>query len=50
MKKRTLITSLSILFIFFMSTQMQAQKFSDLDVSPMDAASYPNDYKDANKL
>jgi hypothetical protein len=31
------------------SLQMEAQKFSGLDKSPMDAASFPTNYKDSNK-
>ena len=32
------------------STQITAQKFKELDVSPMDAASYPSSYKVSDKI
>jgi hypothetical protein len=32
------------------SANANAQKFPDLDKSPMDVASYPTDYKNADKL
>lgn len=32
------------------SLDAQAQKFSKMDVSPMDAATYPSSYREANKL
>ncbi len=50
MKKQTLVTTILFAFAILLSTNAQAQKFSDLDKSPMDAAAYPSDYKDANKL
>ena len=50
MKKRTLIASLCMIFAFLLSNPIHAQKFSGLDKSPMDAASYPSDYKISDKL
>jgi hypothetical protein len=41
-----LFVAASLLF----SSNAVAQKFSDLDKSPMDAAAFPSDYRDANKL
>ena len=42
------------LFVFAMALMVthttDAQKFSELDVSPMDAAAYPSNYRDSNKL
>jgi hypothetical protein len=35
---------------FLMTTNVTAQKFPGMDKSPMDAAAYPSDYRDANKL
>jgi len=35
---------------FLMTTNVTAQKFPGLNKSPMDAAAYPSDYRDANKL
>ena len=32
------------------SLDAQAQKFAKMDVSPMDAATYPSSYREANKL
>lgn len=50
MKKSTLITSIAFAFIMLLSTNVNAQKFSGLDKSPMDAASFPSSYKESNKL
>lgn len=36
------------MMLFF--TNANAQKFPDLDKSPMDVAAFPNDYKDAAKI
>ncbi|MDN3664449.1 DUF2911 domain-containing protein [Algibacter miyuki] len=49
MKKTTVFTSLAFVFVMLLSTSVSAQKFSKLDKSPMDAAAFPSDYKDANK-
>jgi hypothetical protein len=32
------------------SSNLHAQKFPDVDKSPMDMASFPTDYKDAAKI
>lgn len=50
MKTKTVLTSLLFALAILLSTNVQAQKFSDLDKSPMDAAAYPSDYKNADKL
>lgn len=50
MKPLKLITSILVCLTVMMSYQVNAQDFPGLDKSPMDAASFPNDYKDANKL
>lgn len=50
MKKSTLITGIAFAFILLLSTNVNAQNFKDLDKSPMDAAAFPTDYKDADKL
>jgi len=50
MKKTVFFTPLLIAFMTLFSVNIQAQKFNDLDVSPMDVAAYPSDYKDSNKL
>ncbi|SHG05613.1 Protein of unknown function [Flavobacterium segetis] len=49
MKKSTLFTTTICALTLFLSSNANAQKFPDLDKSPLDAAWYPNDYKDANK-
>ncbi|GAA4948008.1 hypothetical protein GCM10023314_21640 [Algibacter agarivorans] len=50
MKKTTLFTSMAFAFIMLLTTNVNAQKFSKLDKSPMDAAAFPASYKESNKL
>jgi hypothetical protein len=50
MKSKNLLTSALMAFLFLFAVQANAQKFSDLDKSPMDVASFPTSYKEANKL
>lgn len=50
MKKSNLITVIALAIVTLFSTNAIAQEFKDLDKSPMDVASYPADYRDANKL
>ena len=46
MKKSTIITTIAFAVTMLLSSNVNAQKFPDLDKSPMDpAAYYPNDYK-----
>ena len=49
MKKYTLISLLAFVLALVNMHHANAQKFSKLDVSPMDAASYPSDYKNSLK-
>lgn len=49
MKKSTLFISSLLLFSLLFTTNTYAQKFSDLDVSPLDIASYPSNFRDSNK-
>lgn len=49
MKKSTLFTSIAFAFLMLLSLNVNAQKFSGLDKSPMDAASFPTSYKVADK-
>lgn len=49
MKKSSILTTLTFAFTLLFSVNMNAQKFPDLDKSPMDAASYPSDYKNSEK-
>lgn len=50
MKKLKLISAMAFGLLMLLATDAQAQKFPGLDKSPLDMASYPNDYKDANKV
>ena len=50
MKKTTCITSLTFILIMLFSLNLSAQNFSGLDKSPMDASSFPTDYKNPDKL
>ncbi len=49
MKTSKLLTTLAFTFVMLLTLNINAQKFSGLDKSPMDAASFPSDYKQANK-
>ena len=49
MKKSTLISTITFAFLMLLSINVNAQEFKDLDKSPMDAASFPTSYKEANK-
>lgn len=48
--KKSIVTTIAFAFMILLSSNVQAQKFPDLDKSPMDMASFPNDYKDAAKI
>lgn len=48
MKKLLLLTTLAVSMLI--TNQVNAQKFSDLDISPMDAATFPSNYKVSDKL
>ncbi len=50
MKKSTLLSAIAFAFVLLLSTNVNAQKFSKLDKSPMDAAAFPRDYKVSDKL
>ncbi|APY09069.1 asparagine synthetase B [Winogradskyella sp. J14-2] len=50
MKTTRLISTIAFAFALLLSFNAEAQKFSGLDKSPMDAASYPSDYKVSDKL
>jgi hypothetical protein len=50
MKKRTLLTSIVLTILVFLSANLYAQDFPDLDKSPMDAATFPGNYKVSDKL
>ncbi|MCT4630837.1 DUF2911 domain-containing protein [Winogradskyella sp.] len=50
MKTTRLISAIAFAFTLLLSFNAEAQKFSELDKSPMDASSYPSNYKESNKL
>jgi hypothetical protein len=50
MKNKMIISSIVFSLMMLFGNQVHAQKFSDLDKSPLDAASYPSSYKESNKL
>jgi len=50
MKKIKLITSITCAFLMLLTMNAHAQNFKGLDKSPMDAASFPSDYKVSDKL
>lgn len=50
MKESTIITAIAFVFVLLSGANVNAQKFSKLDKSPMDAAAFPRDYKVSDKL
>ncbi|QOD60101.1 DUF2911 domain-containing protein [Polaribacter haliotis] len=48
--KKSIISLVVLAVVLIFSNEAIAQKFPKMDVSPMDAASYPNNWKEANKL
>jgi len=49
--KKNVITALLFVFASLLSTyEADAQKFKDLDKSPMDAAAFPDNWRESNKL
>ncbi|MEZ4792966.1 MAG: DUF2911 domain-containing protein [Gelidibacter sp.] len=50
MKKKTLLSTITFAFIALVSFNATAQDFPDLDISPMDAATFPGNYKVSDKL
>ena len=48
--KKNFLTTIFLALAMVVTTQVDAQKFSDLDKSPMDVASYPTSYRESNKL
>lgn len=50
MKKFKLITTITSAFLMLLTFNLNAQNFKGLDKSPMDAASFPSDYKVSDKL
>ena len=50
MRTTRLISTIAFALTLLLSFNAEAQKFSGLDKSPMDAASFPSNYKESNKL
>lgn len=50
MKTSSIISTIGMAFIMLISVNMNAQKFADLDKSPMDAAAFPSSYKESSKV
>ena len=50
MKASTIISIMALTFTMLISFNSNAQKFTELDKSPMDAAAFPTEYDDSNKL
>ena len=50
MKTFKLITTITCAFLMLLTMNVNAQNFKGLDKSPMDAASFPSDYKISDKL
>ena len=50
MKKTTLFTTIAFAFVMLLTTNVNAQKFNELDKSPMDATTYPSSNREPNKL
>ncbi|GAB4161813.1 MAG: hypothetical protein Tsb0033_19830 [Winogradskyella sp.] len=50
MKTTRLISTIAFALTLLLSINAEAQKFSGLDKSPMDASSFPSDYKKSDKL
>ncbi|WP_298882475.1 DUF2911 domain-containing protein [uncultured Polaribacter sp.] len=48
--KKSILSVLVLVLAFTTSSNLFAQKFPKLDVSPMDAASYPTHWKNSDKL
>lgn len=50
MKTRSIISTITMALIMLISIDMNAQKFADLDASPMDAASFPESHRVSKKI
>ena len=49
MKKLSVISAVSFAFLMLLSLNATAQEFAPVDASPMDAATFPSNYKESNK-
>ncbi|MGB3607286.1 DUF2911 domain-containing protein [Psychroserpens sp.] len=50
MKTQSIFLTIAMAFVMLISLNTNAQDFAKMDKSPMDAASFPSSYKEANKL
>lgn len=48
--KKSIFSVLVLALVVLISTNTSAQKFNDLDKSPMDQAAFPSSYKESNKI
>ena len=48
--KKAILSIVIFTITLISSTEVTAQKFSKIDISPMDAASHPNNWREADKL
>jgi len=49
MRKSTFISTITFALVMLLTTNVNAQKFADIDKSPMDAAAFPSSYKVSDK-
>jgi len=49
MKKSTFISTIAFALVMLLTTNVNAQEFTSIDKSPMDAASFPSSYKVSKK-
>ena len=50
MKTSNLFKTISLSLLMLFAFSIQAQDFPDMDISPMDAATFPGNYKVSDKL
>ena len=48
--KKSILSIAVVIFALVFTTEAFAQKFPKMDISPMDAASFPTSYKESNKV
>jgi len=48
--KKLIFTKIMLVALLVFSSTLMAQKFPDLDKSPMDAAAYPSSYRESDKV
>ena len=50
MKTKSIISTITMALVMLISVNVNAQEFEKMNKSPMDAASFPTDYRESNKL